>query len=88
MFSRLIRQASRRAPRLVAKQTTKALKTTVKATRDAVRHGNKAVQHTSKAVRASAKAVRAFEAEQARRPQPLGRFVEGGFEARRDGLSF
>ena len=33
--SRLIRQASRRAPRLMAKQATKVLKTSVKATRAA-----------------------------------------------------
>src|SRR3954467_3538118 len=76
VFSRLIRQASRRAPRLVAKQTTKALKTTVKATRAAVRHGSKAVQHTSKAVQQTKKAMQALEAEQTRRPRPPGRFVE------------
>ena len=76
MFSRLIRQASRRAPRLMAKQATKALKTTAKVTRAAVRHGTKAVQHTGKAVRQTRKAVQALEAEQVHRPRPLGRFVE------------
>src|SRR5215217_6205112 len=60
----------------MAKQATKALKSTVKTARAAVRHGNKAVQQTSKAVRASTKAVQALEAEQTRRPRPLGRFVE------------
>ena len=76
MFSRLIRQASRRAPRLMAKQASKALKTSAKVTRAAVRQGTKAVQHTSKAVRQTRKAVQAFEAEQVHRPRPLGRFVE------------
>src|SRR5215212_2908097 len=60
----------------MAKQATKALNSTVKTARAAVRHGNKAVQQTSKAVRASTKAVQALEAEQTRRPRPLGRFVE------------
>ena len=76
MFSRLIRQASRRAPRLMAKQATKALKASAKATRTAVRHGNKAAQQTSKAVRKTRKAVKALKAEQVHRPRPLGRFVE------------
>ena len=76
MFSRLIRQASRRAPRLMTKQATKALKTSAKVTRAAVRHGTKAVQHTGKAVRRTRKAVQALEAEQVHRPRPLGRFVE------------
>ena len=74
MFSRLIRQASRRAPRLMAKQATKALKATTKATRAAVRQGNKAVQQTSKAVRATRKTVKALEAQPVHRPP--GRFVE------------
>ena len=74
MFSRLIRQASRRAPRLMAKQATKALKASAKATRTAVRHGNKAAQQTSKAVQATRKAVKALGAEPVHRPP--GRFVE------------
>src|SRR3954470_11270013 len=69
-------QASRRAPRLMAKQATKALKSSAKVTRAAVRQGNKTVQQASKAVRASTKAVKAKKAEQTRRPRPLGRFVE------------
>ena len=76
MFSRLFRQASRRAPRLMAKQATKAVKSSAKITRAAVRQGNKTVQQARKAVRASTKAVKAKEAEQTRRPRPLGRFVE------------
>src|SRR5829696_592635 len=70
----MIRQASRRAPRLIAKQATKALKSTVKVTRAAVRQGNKAVQQTSKAVRRTTKTVKALQAEQTSRPP--GRFVE------------
>ena len=70
----MIPPASRRAPRLMAKQATKALKSTVKVTRAAVRQGNKAVQQTSKAVRETRKAVRALEGEQT--PRPPGRFVE------------
>ena len=76
MLSRIIQRASRRSSRLMAKQATKALKSSAKVTRAAVRHGNKAAQQTSKAVRASTKAVQALEAEQTRRPRPLGRFVE------------
>src|SRR3954452_4967805 len=72
----MFRQASRRAPRLMAKQATKALKSSAKITRAAVRQGNKTVQQASKAVRASTKAVKAKKAEQTRRPRPLGRFVE------------
>jgi len=74
VFSRLIRQASRRVPRLVTKQATKAFKSTVKATQAAVRHGNNAVQQTSKAVRQTRKMVKAIKAEQTHRPP--GRFVE------------
>src|SRR4051795_2023055 len=70
----MLRQASRRAPRLMAKQATKALKTSVKVTRAALRHGNKAVQQTSKAVRRTRKAVKALEAKPTSRPP--GRFVE------------
>jgi pimeloyl-ACP methyl ester carboxylesterase len=76
LFSHLIRQASRRAPRLMAKQVTSALKSSAKMTRAAVRHGNKAVQQTSKAVRKTRKVMQALEAEQTRRPRPPGRFVE------------
>src|ERR1041385_7956937 len=72
----MFRQASRRAPRLMDKQATKALKSSAKITRAAVRQGDKTVQKASKAVRASTKAVKAKEAEQIRRPRPLGRFVE------------
>src|SRR5215204_4390732 len=70
----MIRQASRRAPRLMTKQATKALKSTVKVTRAAVRQGNKAVEQTSKAVRETRKALRAQEGEQT--PRSPGRFVE------------
>src|SRR3954471_19789746 len=70
----MLRQASRRAPRLMAKQAAKALKTSAKVTRAAVRHGNKAAQQTSKAVQATRKAVKALGAEQGHRPP--GRFVE------------
>src|SRR4051795_3125058 len=72
----MFRQASRRAPRLMAKQATKALKSSAKITRAAVRQGNKTVQQASKAVRQTRKAVQALEAEQVHRPRPLGRFVE------------
>src|SRR3954449_5819032 len=72
----MLRQASRRAPRLMARPVTKALKTTAKVTRAAVRQGTKAVQHTGKAVRQTRKAVQALEAEQVHRQRPLGRFVE------------
>src|SRR3954464_5775357 len=72
----MFRQASRRAPRLMAKQATKALKSSAKITRAAVRQGNKTVQQASKAGRASTKAVKAKEAKQTRRPRPLGRLVE------------
>jgi pimeloyl-ACP methyl ester carboxylesterase len=74
VFSRLIRQASRRAPRLMAKQATKVLKSTAKVARAAVRRGNKAVQQTSKAVRKTRRAVKAAEAAETRRSP--GRFVE------------
>lgn len=76
MFSRSIRQASRRTSRLLAKQATKALKSTLKSTRAAVRHGNKAVQQTSKVVRQTSKAVKGLEIAQTRRPRSPGRFVE------------
>ena len=68
MFSRLIRQASLRAPRLMTKQAIKALKTSVKVSRAAVRHGNKAAQQTSKAVRQTRKAVKALGTESVHRP--------------------
>src|SRR3954465_5463212 len=74
----MFRQASRRAPRLMAKQATKALKSSAKITRAAIRQGNKTVQQASKAVRASTKAVKALEAKETPQPRPLGRFVEGG----------
>ena len=74
MFSRLIRQVSRRTSRLMAKQAAKTVKATTKATRDAVRHGNKAVQQTAKAARTTRRALKAIEAEQVHRPP--GRFVE------------
>jgi pimeloyl-ACP methyl ester carboxylesterase len=73
LLSRIIQRASRRAPRLIAKQATKALKSTVKVTRAAVRQGNKAVQQTNKAVRQTTRAVKALQAEQTSRPP--GRFV-------------
>src|SRR5215204_6714521 len=69
----MIRQASRRSSRLMAKQATKALKSTVKVTRAAVRQGNKTVQQTSKVVRQTTRAVKALQSEQTSRP--LGRFV-------------
>src|SRR5829696_2242295 len=69
----MIRQASRRSSRLMAKQATKALKSTVKVTRAAVRQGNKTVQQTSKVVRQTTRAVKALQAEQTGRPP--GRFV-------------
>src|SRR5829696_9531945 len=69
----MIRQASRRSSRLMAKQATKALKSMVKVTRAAVRQGNKTVQQTNEAVRQTTRAVRTVEAEQTSRPP--GRFV-------------
>src|SRR5215213_6852623 len=69
----MIRQASRRAPRLMAKQATKALKSTVKVTRAAVRQGHKTVRQGSKAVRQARKAVRTLQDEQTSKPP--GRFV-------------
>ena len=73
MLSRIIQRASRRAPRLIAKQAAKALKSTVKVTRAAVRQGNKAVQQTNKAVRRTTRAVKTLESEQTSRPP--GRFT-------------
>lgn len=74
MFPRLIRQASRRAPRLMAKQAATALKSAGKVARAAVRQGNEAVRQAGKAVRKTGRALKAREAEQTARPP--GRFVE------------